>query len=145
LQPYDHILSLWHQGQAGPFGLGVELVGGHGIEGHKSVLGVTVLPTYALGKNLLRKGDALEAALRYQYAISDGDNGLKLQKRYEQEVVPRGLGNAYHAVYLGLNYLIFGDRLKLMNGLEYSLMKNSALGHDSFNGWTFMTGVRLYF
>ena len=145
LKPYDHILSLWHQGQSGPFGLGVELIAGHGIEGSQSVLGVTVLPTYVLGKNLLRKGDALEAALRYQYAVSDGDNGLKLQQRYEQEVVPGGVGKTYHAVYAGLNYLIYGDRFKLMNGVEYSVMENSTSGHDSFNGWTYFSGVRVYF
>jgi phosphate-selective porin OprO and OprP len=55
------------------------------------------------------------------------------------------LGNSYQAVYAGINYLIYGDRLKLMNGVEYSVMKDSALGHDSFNGWTFFSGVRVYF
>jgi phosphate-selective porin OprO/OprP len=145
LEPYDHILSLWHRGRSGPFDLGVELIAGHGIEGRNSVLGVTGLATWLLGKNLIRKGDALEAAFRYQYAVSDGDNGLELEQRYEQEVVPGGLGNAYHAVYVGLNYLIYGNRFKLMNGVEYSVMKDSALGHDSFNGWTYLAGVRVYF
>ena len=145
LEPYGHILSLWHQGRSGPFGLGVELMAGHGTEGRNSVFGVTVLPTYVLGKDLVHKGDALKAVLRYQYAVSDGDNGLDLPQRYEQEVVPGGLGNAYHAVYAGLNYLIFGDRFKLMTGAEYSTMKDSAPGHDSFNGWTFFSGVRVYF
>jgi phosphate-selective porin OprO and OprP len=144
-EPYDHNLSLWHQGQSGPFSLGVDVTAGHGIEGRTSVLGVTVLPTCVFLKDLVRKGDALQAVLRYQYAVSDGDNGLQLQSRYEQEVVPGGVGNAYHAVYAGINYLIFGDRLKLMNGVEYSVMKDSALGHDSFNGWTFFSGVRVYF
>jgi phosphate-selective porin OprO and OprP len=145
LEPYDHVISLWHQGQTGPFGLGVDVTFGHGLDARPAVFGVTVLPTYVFAKNVVRKGDALQAALRYQYAVSDGDNGLQLQSRYEQEVVPGGLGNAYHAFYAGINYLIFGDRFKLMNGVEYSLMKDSALGHDSFNGWTFFTGVRVYF
>jgi phosphate-selective porin OprO/OprP len=144
-RPYDHVVSLWHQGQSGPFGLGVDVTAGHGIEGRTSVLGVTVLPTYVFWKDLVRKGDALQAVLRYQYAVSDGDNGLQLQSRYEQEVVPGGVGNAYHAVYAGINYLIYRDRFKLMNGVEYSVMKDSALGHDSFNGWTFFSGVRVYF
>ena len=88
-KPYDHILSLWHQGQSGPFGLGVDVTFGHGTgRPHESVFGVTVLPTYVFAKNVIRKGDALQAALRYQYAVSDGDNGLQLQQRYEQEVVP---------------------------------------------------------
>lgn len=145
LQPYDHILSLWHQGRSGPFGLGVELLAGHGIEGRKSVLGVTVVPTYVLGKDLVRKGDALEAVLRYQYAVSDGDNGLALPQRYAQEVVPDGVGDAYHAVYAGLSYLIHVDRLKLMSGVERSLMEGPAPGRDIFRGWTFFSGLRTSF
>ena len=144
-KPYDHIVSLWHQGQSGPFGLGVDVTAAHGIEGNKSVLGVTVLPTYIFWKNVIRKGDALEAVLRFQYSVSDGDNGLLLQQRYEQEVVPSGRGNDYYACYMGINYLIFGDRLKLMTGGEYSVMKDSALNGDTYNGWTYFAGVRLYF
>ena len=144
-QPYSHIVSLWHQGQSGPFGLGVDLTAAHGIAGNNSVLGLTVLPTYVFWKHVIRKGDALEAVLRFQYSVSDGDNGLLLQQRYEQKVVPGGHGNTYYAGYMGINYLIFGDRLKLMTGGEYSVMKDSALGQDSFDGWTYFAGVRLYF
>jgi hypothetical protein len=76
---------------------------------------------------------------------SDDDNGLQLQSRYEQKIVPGGLGNAYHAFYAGINYLLYRDRFKLMNGVEYSMMKSDALGHDRYNGWTFFSGVRVYF
>jgi phosphate-selective porin OprO and OprP len=144
-EPYDHILSLWHQGQTGPFGLGVDLTFGHGLEARPAVFGVTVLPTYVFARNVVRKGDALQAVLRYQFSVSDGDNGLQLQSRYEQDVVPDGFGDHYQAVYAGINYLIFGDRFKLMNGVEYSEMKDSANDGGRFNGWTFFTGVRVYF
>ena len=145
LEPYSHVISLWHQGQSGPFGLGVDLTAGHGIEGNQPVLGVTILPTWLFWKDLVRRGDALEAVLRYQYAVSDGANGLQLQQRYEQEAVSGGGGDAYHAIYAGVNYLIFGNRFKLMTGAEYSVMKDSALGPDSFDGWTYFGGVRVYF
>jgi phosphate-selective porin OprO and OprP len=145
LKPYDHVLSLWHQGQVGPFRAGLQLIGGHGLGARPAVFGVTAQTAWLCAKDVLRKGDAFQAVLRYQYAVSDGDNGLNLQQRYEQEVVPGGVGNAYNAAYVGLNYLLHGNQLKLMNGVEYSVMQNSALGHDSFNGWTFITGVRLYF
>jgi phosphate-selective porin OprO/OprP len=124
--------------------LGVDLTAAHGIAGGKSVLGVTVLPTYVFWHDLLRKGDALEAVVRYQYSVSDGENGLQLQPRYEQKVVPQGTGNNYNAVYIGVNYLLYGDRLKLMTGVEYSLMKDSALDRNSFDGWTYFVGVRFY-
>ena len=144
-EPYDHILSLWHQGQSGPFGLGVDLTCGHGLDARPAVFGVTVLPTYVFAKDVVRKGDALQAVLRYQLSVSDGDNGLQLQQRYEQEVVPDGFGDRYQAVYAGINYLIFGDRFKLMTGAEYSAMHDSARDGGAFHGWTYLAGVRVYF
>jgi len=145
LEPYDHVVSLWHQGQTGPFGLGVDLTFGHGLDARPAVFGVTVLPTYVFAKNVIRKGDALQAVLRYQFANSDGDNGLELPSRYEQKVVPDGFGDRYQAFYSGLNYLIFGDRFKLMAGAEYSVMHDSAHDGGEFDGWTYLAGVRVYF
>ena len=48
------------------------------------------------------------------------------------------------AAYLGVNYRIDGDRLRIMSGVEYSRME----GHpdrDTFAGWTWLSGVRFYF
>lgn len=145
LEAYDHVFSLWHQGQSGSFGLGVDLTFGHGLDPCPAVLGVTVLPTYVFARNVVRKGDALQAVLRYQFAVSNGDNGLQLQQRYEQEVVPDGFGDHYQAAYAGINYLIFGDRLKLMTGAEYSVMHDAARDGGDFAGWTYLVGVRVYF
>ena len=145
LEPYDHVISLWHEGKTGPFGMGVDVTYGHGLDAHPTVFGVTVLPTFVFAKNVLRNGDALQAVLRYQFAVSDGDNGLQLQPRYEQEVVPDGVGDRYQAVYAGINYLIFRDRLKLMAGAEHSVMHDSAQDGGAFDGWTYLLGVRVYF
>jgi hypothetical protein len=136
---------LWHQGRIGPFGLGVDLTAGHGLDGRKSVFGVVLLPTWVLKENLLRTGDSLVAVLRYQYAVSDGENGLQLQERYEEKVGPGGYGNAYQAIYAGLNYLIYGDRFKLMAGSEYAVMQDTADDGGSYRGWTHQAGVRVYF
>lgn len=78
------MFSLWHQGKAGPFGLGVDVTWGHGLDAHPAVFELTVLPASVFAKNVVRKGDALQAVLRCQFAVSDGDNGLQLQQRYEQ-------------------------------------------------------------
>ena len=145
LRRYDDVVSLWHRGRIGPFDLGVDLTWAHGLDTRPAVLGVTVLPTYVFARNVVRKGDALQAVLRYQFAISDGDNGLQLQQRYEQKVVRGGFGNCYHAVYAGINYLIFGERFKLMNGVEYSVMHDSPHDGGDFNGWTYLAGVRVFF
>lgn len=145
LEPYDHVISLWHQGQSGPFGLGLDVTFGHGLEARPAVYGMTVLPTFVFARNVIRKGDAFQVVLRYQFAAGDGDNGLQLQQRYEQEIVPDGFGDRYQAVYAGLNYLIFGDRLKLMTGAEYSMMHDAANDGGEFDGWTYLAGVRAYF
>ena len=143
--PYDHIITLWHQGTAGAFGLGLDATWADGLEGRPAVFGLTLLPTYVFAKDVIRKGDRLQAVVRYQFAVSEGDNGLQPQERYEQEVVPDGLGNRYHAFYAGINYLIFGDRFKLMTGTEYSAMHDSAHDDGAFDGWTHLAGVRIYF
>ena len=87
----------------------------------------------------------MQAVLRFQFAASDGDDGLQLQPRYEREVVPAGFGNRYHAFYVGINDLVFGDRFKLMTGTEYSAMHDSAHDDGAFEGWTHLAGVRVYF
>lgn len=145
LEPYDHVVSLWHQGQAGRLALGVELIGAHGLAPHPDVFGVTVLPTYVLAKDLARTGDALQAVVRYQFADSHGDNGLQLQERYEQEIVPGGFGDRYQAAYGGLNYLVLGDRIKLMAGAEYAVMHDAANDVGEFRGWTYLAGLRVAF
>ena len=145
LEPYDHVISLWHQGTIGPFSLGVDVTAGHGIDGRSAVGGVTLLPTYDIRTAMVRKEDALQAVLRYQYAASDGADGLELQQRYEGEVANGGVGDAYHAVYGGLNYLIYQNRFKVMTGAEYSVMNSSTPGRSSFNGWTYSAAVRMFF
>ena len=144
-KPYRQVVSFWYKGYQGAFGLGMDLTGGSGgFDGQPDVLGFTLLPTYDISNSLWIGGDKLQLALRYQYANSDGDNGLQLQDRYEQEVTT-GEGDRYQAFYTGLNYLIYGDRLKLMAGAEYSNMKDAANDGGEFRGWTYLAGLRLFF
>ena len=145
LEPYDHILSLWHQGKTGPFSMGVEFISAHGIEDNNMLFGLTLMPAYMLGKNVILKGDALEAVLRYQYSTCNGANGLQLQQRYEQKLVSGGQGDNYNAVYGGLNWLLYENRLKLMTGVEYSVMTDNAEDGGNFKGLTYLTGIRLYY
>lgn len=143
-EPYGHTVSLWHQGRKGPFALGIDLTGATGIGERSNVWGLTLLPTYDFARNLVIDGDMLQLSLRYQYASSVDDNGLRLQRRYEQNVAS-GQGDEYHAVYAGLNYYIYGYKLKLMMGSEYSRMRDTAAGRNEFRGWTHFAGIRLYF
>ena len=144
LKPYDHQLSVWHRGQLGALDMGVEMSWSHGVEDRPAVFGATLLPTFTIAKRVLREQDAVQVALRYQFATSDGDNGLELQKRYEQDVV-RGFGDRYQAAYGGINYLAYSDRLKLMIGLEYSDMHDEARDGGAFAGWTYFGAARVFF
>ena len=86
----------------------------------------------------------LQAAFRYQFSTSNDDYGLRSQRRYEQEVAT-GEGDEYQAFYAGLNYHIYGNKLKLMAGAEYSELKDSVTRTNAYKGWTYFAGLRLYF
>jgi phosphate-selective porin OprO/OprP len=152
-EPYQDILSLWHQGTTGRLSMGMDLTWAYGIGSRSDLYGVTLLPTYDLGENLLIGSDKLQLALRYHHASSESPGGLEFNRRYEQEVVS-GTGDRYNAWYIGLNYLVNDHKLKLMTGIEYfdmsGVMDNTTVenGESSDNhvdGWTFLTGLRLYF
>ena len=61
------------------------------------------------------------------------------QRRYENDS-GGGPGDLYNAAYLGFNYRIYSDKLKLLGGVEYANMQ----GDKGFDGFTFLTGVRVY-
>lgn len=150
-KPYENIVSLWHQGQKGPLGIDVDFTMATGIDDTSDVLGLTLLPTYDLAHSVLLSEDKLQLALRYHYASSSDEHGLKFNKRYEQEVAS-GKGDAYNSYYLGLNYYIYQQKLKFMAGVEYFDMagvadddSNSIVTNKTVDGWSFISGVRLYF
>ena len=151
-KPYRNIVSLWHQGQKGPLAIDVDLTVASGVGEESNVCGLTLLPTYELAHNLIWGGDKLRLAMRYHYASSRDEHGLKFNKRYEQKVAS-GKGDSYNSYYLGFIYDIYQEKLKLMGGVEYFDMAGVADdaytdlrdGNTTINGWSFISGVRLYF
>jgi phosphate-selective porin OprO/OprP len=149
-EPYTHIVSLWHEGRKGALGIGIDVSVADGLDEQSDVFGLTVLPTYDLGRDLIIGGDALQLALRYHYASSREEHGLEFNSRYEQPVA-LGRGDSYNAFYLGLNYLIYHQKLKIMAGAEYFTMAGvgdeqaTAAGNTHVEGWNYISGIRLYF
>lgn len=151
-KPYGNIVSLWHKGQKGPLAIDIDFTAASGIGEQSDVFGITLLPSYDIAHNLIVDADTLQVAFRFHYALSKDDHGLNFNRRYEQKVAS-GKGDSYHSVYLGLNYMIYQQKLKLMAGLEYFDMTgvsndneiNTIAGNRSVDGWNFITGVRLYF
>lgn len=144
-EAYQQIASIWHEGEVGEFALGMDVTfGAEEINGRPDVYGLTIIPTYNLLENWLIGGDRLQLATRYQIARSDGANGLDVPRRYESEI-EAGAGDHYQAIYVGLNYLLYGNRFKVMAGAEYSKMGDEAEDSGGFSSWTYLTGLRFYF
>ncbi len=143
----------------GRFGLTTDILYGFGYSGNAEqngknvaidqadVFAINIIPTYFIA-------DGLQLAGRIQFATSPDDvNGLKLGNRYEG-VSPDyktsgskkgqrssdSTGDGYVSLYLGLNYYIYGNKLKIMNGLEYS-----HLAGGDYEGTTFLSGLRMSF
>ena len=105
------------------------------------VFGFFIQPTYDL---VAKK---LQAVARYSFSTGDGPDSVNLQRRYESEapaLTGGGRGETYQAAYLGLQYFIHGDKLKLLAGAEYGHLDGGGNGGD-FDGFTFLTGVRFSF
>jgi hypothetical protein len=112
----------------GPASLVTEVTAGLGAEAGNAY-GIYLQPGYFFTSKLQLVG-------RYQFAFSNGDEGLSAQRRYER-AAGMTTGDAYQAAYLGWNYHLAEHRLKLMTGLEYS-----DLGGDS--AWTGFVGIRMF-
>jgi hypothetical protein len=72
---------------------------------------------------------------------------VRRQTRYESEapnLTGSGRGDEYHAFYLGTQYFIHGDKLKLLAGAEYATLDGGGNGGD-FDGVTWLTGIRFSF
>lgn len=143
-RPYRHIASLWHKGETGRFGMGMDVTVAQPLETKGTVWSITLEPTWMLLDNVFGNSDPLQLVARYQYATSSENNGLHLQRRYE-EAVTQGEGNRYQAFYGGVNYYLYGQKLKLMAGGEYAHMRDDADDMGRYRGWTWFGAVRLYF
>ena len=128
----------------GRFGLTTEAIYGFGDD-RSDVFGLTVIPSYFIAEGLQLVG-------RFQVAASDEGDGIALPSRYEGltnsgavnagNVPPLAerTGSTYTAAYVGLNYYLYGHKLKVMTGIEYA-----KLGGGDYEGYTAMTGLRMFF
>jgi phosphate-selective porin OprO and OprP len=141
---YDTLISATFWGAQGPWNLVVEgFTGLESTTGSGDVFGFYIQPTYDLIPS------TLQLVGRYAFSAGDGGASLNGQRRYERsapDLFPPGSakGDEYHAFYLGAQYFIYGDKLKLMAGAEYSTLSGGAPA-DDFEGVTFLTGIRMYF
>lgn len=138
LNRYEDIISATLWLQDGPRSLvaeGYYATGGFGADG--DVVGGFLQGTY----DLIPK--RLQLVGRYSFAHGDGPASLRGQRRYEA-TVSTARGDSYQALYLGAQYFIHGDKLKLLAGGEYASLSGGAPGRD-YDGFTWLSGVRFSF
>jgi phosphate-selective porin OprO/OprP len=101
--------------------------------GQSDVMGITIVPSFFFAEGLQLVG-------RLQIATSDDFNDLTVPGRYETLQPGDDKGDTYVSAYMGVNYYMYGHKLKLMNGIEFSQM-----GDSDYSGFTYMSGLRFSF
>jgi phosphate-selective porin OprO/OprP len=146
IEDNDTLLNQWSEGfntgivlQSGRLGLTAETFV---FSGNKDdAWGFFLQPTYDI---ILKK---LQLVARYSFSDGDGADSILAQRRYEREapdLTGGGNGDRYQAGYLGFQYFFYGDKLKILGGAEYARLDGGGNGSD-YDGWTYLTGVRLSF
>lgn len=148
LAKYDDITSTTIILKEGSWNWVAELFtasGGDGLNG--DVFGVYIEPTYDLIP------DRLQLVGRYSYTHGDGPASVSAQSRYERETpIPsiagvtgsNNRGDEYQSVYLGAQYFIYGNKLKLMAGAEWARLSRDGKS-TGYDGVTALSGLRFSF
>ena len=143
-------LSLVNRIENGPWALHSTLaLGDNGDQSNLnregSFGGFVLMPMYWL------KDEKMKVVSRFLYQKSDLSEGLKLNSRYAPLADTRdssidlnsGRGDEHQGIYLGLNYYLCGENLKLVSGIQHDELKS--MGDTQFRGWTLGTSLRLWF
>ncbi|MEM8661183.1 MAG: porin [Pseudomonadota bacterium] len=129
------LASLWSWGD---FGLNAGATLGTGMSNlaeQSELWGFSVTPYYSLDKYN-------QFVARYTYMDSQDENGIRLN-RYERELVG-GRGDEYNEFFVGYNLYIYGQKLKLQAGVQYTDMSDGANDGGEYSGWGLTTAFRTY-
>jgi phosphate-selective porin OprO and OprP len=129
------VVSLNFRYEKDDFGIRSEIAAGDGFLGQADTFGVNVMPYYNFT-------DKLQGVLRYTFIESEGDNGLRMTG-YESSTVGGGKGDQYQELYAGVNYYLYGHKLKVQSGLSFISMRDEADDGGAFDGLSWITGIRL--
>jgi phosphate-selective porin OprO/OprP len=87
--------------------------------------------------NLTKK---VQAVARYTYVAGDEPNSVRLN-RYEN-FLTSARGDEYNEVFVGLNYFLYGHKLKLQTGWSYQTMHDRAADGGKYAGWSWVSALR---
>jgi len=133
----ENALATYFDYHNGDWGLVTQLGYGDGIATKGNIYEFMIMPTYLITKQL-------ELVLRYQLGLASQSNGITILNRQEK-TVGKSTGDTDNAVYVGLNYYLYGQKLKLMAGEQYDKLTGGTGPQAGYQGWTSLVGVRMYF
>ncbi len=128
------VASLTTKFENGRYGIWSDISFGDGIGNQSDLIGFLVMPYYEIT-------DKWQLVFRYSLVTSSADNGVRLN-RYESRI-ESGRSDEAHEYFLGLNWYLYGHKLKWQNGVEYTHTSDSARDGGAYDGWGFTSGIRL--
>jgi phosphate-selective porin OprO and OprP len=129
------IASLHFQVEQGKFGLRGDIAIASGYDKQSDLKGIMLMPYYNFT-------DKLQGVLSYTYIESDEADGVRLA-RYESLAMDSKRGDQYQEFYAGVNYYLYGHKLKWQTGIQYVDMQDKANNGGEYDGWGITTGLRL--
>jgi phosphate-selective porin OprO/OprP len=139
---YSNCYSLSNEIKIERLGFTTELLLGEGADTRSDVGAVSTMIRWAFSEKL-------EFINVLEVAASRDDRGVILPVRYEalSPGLASGAGDRWFSGYAGLNYYIDGHAIKLMTGVKFGHMEGIAndSGGDTYDGWSWLAGVRLFF
>ena len=132
---HENVFSVNLDYQEGRLGLGADVTRSTGYGSQIDLFGFMVMPSYYL---IDKK---LQAVARYTYISSDDPRGVRFS-RYENQVVS-GRGDEYQEIYAGLNYFLYGHKLKLQAGVQYTVMEDETNSGGDYDGLQGVVGLRM--
>jgi len=129
-----HIASVNFRFEVDRWGFRADFTSASGYLGQSDLWGVMTMPFVNLTSRLQVVG-------RHTYLRSRDANGIRLA-RYENQVTA-GRGDRYNEFYAGLNYYLYGHKLKLQSGVQYADMNDGAADGGAYSGIATTTGLRV--
>lgn len=130
---HEHVGALAFDWNKGPFDFVSDISASQGYGSQSDLFGFQLMPSYYLMK------DKLQAVLRYTFITSEDEAGVRYA-RYDTEVTS-ARGDQYQELYAGLNYYIYGHKLKVQGGVQYATMDGTKAFGD-IDSWQAVLGLR---
>ena len=133
---YNNAAATYFDFQKGRFSLVTQFAYGNGISIKGDTYEFMVMPAWKITPKL-------EVVARYQLGLSSKANGITTLNRQEK-TVGNFTGDEYNAPYVGLNYYLHGQKMKIMIGEQYANLGGGTGPKAGYSGWTTLVGFRIF-